>query len=134
MKNMIAMVTIVVRDYDEAINFYTQKMGFVLLEDTPMEHGKRWVRVSPGDQHQSHLLLAKAKNVQETMAIGNQTGGRVGFFLHTDDFTTLYENWTKQGVRLVRPPSEESFGTVAVFEDLYGNLWDVIQPTHPANH
>lgn len=128
MHNTLTMITLVVHDYDEAIDYYTRLMGFTLLEDTPMENGKRWVRVRPSDTSSCQLLLAKAKNEMEKMAVGNQTGGRVGFFMHTDDFDSLYASWLKNGIREIRPPSIEPFGKVAVFADLYGNLWDVIQP------
>lgn len=128
MHNTLTMVTVVVHDYDEAIDYYTRLMGFTLLEDTPMEQGKRWVRVQPSDMDSCQLLLARAKNDNEKNAVGNQTGGRVGFFMHTDDFDALYQNWKKNGIQEIRPPSMETYGKVAVFADLYGNLWDVIQP------
>lgn len=128
MYSKIAMFTIVVDDYDAAIAFYTNKMGFLLLEDTDMGGGKRWVRISPDSSAETAILLAKAKNERETQSIGNQTGGRVGFFLHTKDIKKVYDHLTTNEVKLVRPISHESFGTVAVFEDIYGNLWDIIQP------
>lgn len=128
MYSKIAMFTIVVDDYDAAIAFYTNKMGFILLEDTDMGGGKRWVRISPDSSAETAILLAKAKNERETQSIGNQTGGRVGFFLHTKDIKKVYDHLTTNEVKLVRPISHELFGTVAVFEDIYGNLWDIIQP------
>lgn len=128
MYSKIAMFTIVVNDYDEAIRFYTERMGFVLLEDTVMDHGKRWVRVSPNPAAETAILLAKAKNDREKLSIGNQTGGRVGFFLHTQDIHKVYQHLTDHHVKPVRPLTKEEFGMVAVFEDDYGNLWDIIQP------
>lgn len=128
MHQRIASVTLVVNDYDEAIEFYTQKLNFELLEDTPMGDGKRWVRIAPRGATESGLLLAKAKNDEQLSRVGNQTGGRVGFFLFTDDFWREYNRMVEHQVQFVRPPSEEAFGTVAVFEDLYGNLWDFIEP------
>jgi catechol 2,3-dioxygenase-like lactoylglutathione lyase family enzyme len=117
---------LVVKDYDEAIAFYTQKLGFKLLEDTPLSETKRWVVVSPSDESCA-LLLAKAANDRQLEAVGNQTGGRVFLFLYTDDFWSDYHRMVAQDIRIVRAPSEEPFGTVCVFEDLYGNLWDFIQ-------
>ncbi len=121
------MLAIVVREYDEAIDFYVNKLGFELLEDTPQSATKRWVRVAPKGA-QTGLLLAKAANDEQLTAIGNQTGGRVFLFLHTDDFERDYARLQQQGIRIVRERSEEPYGTVAVFADLYGNLWDLIQP------
>jgi catechol 2,3-dioxygenase-like lactoylglutathione lyase family enzyme len=126
----VVLFTIVVRDYDEAIDFYTNKLGFILLEDTAMDAGKRWVRVSPAGDNECGILLAKAKNEEEISRIGNQTGGRVGFFLHTNDFWGDYHRLAQQGVTFVRPPSQEAYGTVTVFRDLYGNLWDLIEPAN----
>ena len=123
----LAQIAIVVRDYDEAIHFYTRKLKFDLLEDTPLTDIKRWVRVAPKGS-QCGLLLAKAANEEQAGRIGNQTGGRVFLFLHTDDFKRDYENLLANDVQIVREPTEESWGTVAVFADLYGNLWDLIQP------
>lgn len=128
MYSKVAMFTIVVDDYDAAIAFYTNKMGFILLEDTDMGGGKRWVRISPDSSAETAILLAKAKNEREIQSIGNQTGGRVGFFLHTKDIKKVYDHLTTNEVKLVRPISHEVFGIVAVFEDVYGNLWDIIQP------
>lgn len=128
MYSKIAMFTIVVNDYDEAIRFYTERMGFVLLEDTAMDYGKRWVRVSPNPAAETAILLAKAKNDREKQSIGNQTGGRVGFFLHTQDIQKVYQYLTENQVKMVRTLTKEDYGIVAVFEDMYGNLWDIIQP------
>lgn len=128
MTQKIANISILVRDYDEAIAFYTQKLGFTLIEDTQLSESKRWVIVAPVGATESRLLLAKAKNDTQRQYIGNQTGGRVFLFLHTDDFWRDYKNMIAQGVKFVREPSEEVYGTVAVFEDLYGNLWDFVEP------
>jgi|SRR3569833_564683 len=127
MKQHLAHITIVVNDYDEAIRFYTDKLQFDLVEDTHLELDKRWALVAPKDRHECCLLLAKAVNEEQRSRVGNQTGGRVFLFLHTDDFWRDYNNFIERGVHFVRPPSEESYGTVAVFEDLYGNLWDLIE-------
>lgn len=130
MNRTIFLIAIVVRDYDEAIAFYTQKLGFTLVEDTYQpEQDKRWVVVAPGGSEGSgtNILLARATKPEQERAIGNQTGGRVFLFLGTDDFHRDYERMTAAGVKLVRPPRDEPYGTVAVFEDLYGNLWDLVQ-------
>lgn len=128
MKQQITQLTLVVRDYDEAIAFYTQKLGFDLLEDTQMSETKRWVRVAPKGST-TGLLLAKAATPQQEKSIGNQTGGRVFLFLHTDDIDSDYRNLKSEDIKIVREISMESFGKVCVFEDLYGNLWDLIEPT-----
>lgn len=128
MKQSIALLALVVRDYDEAITFYTQKLGFLLLEDTMLTETKRWVRVSPPGSGQCSLLLARAVGSDQQHAIGNQTGGRVFLFLHTDDFHRDYQSMLSKGIRFVRPPQKVDYGMVAVFEDLYGNLWDLIEP------
>ena len=128
MKQKLANLSLVVRDYDEAISFYTKILNFDLVEDTGMSETKRWVIVRPKGSKGCGLLLAKAKNKEEISIIGNQTGGRVFLFLHTDDFDRDYENLIEHKVRIVRDRSDEPYGTVAVFEDLYGNLWDLIQP------
>jgi len=128
MKQRIALVAIVVGDYDEAIAWYTQKLGFTLVEDTPMTPGKRWVVVKPAGDAGTALLLAKAANESQKEAIGRQTGGRVFLFLHTDDFRRDHAIYKKRGVSFVEGPREESYGTVAVFTDLYGNRWDLIEP------
>ena len=128
MTQKIAHVALVVRDYDEAITFYTQSLGFHLIEDTDLGNGKRWVLVSPPGSEGTHLLLAKAVNPEQASRIGNQTGGRVFLFLYTDDFWRDYRDFAARGVKFVRPPNEETYGTVAVFEDLHGNKWDLLQP------
>ena len=128
MQQQIVQLTLVVKDYDEAIDFYTEKLHFDLLEDTKLSETKRWVRVAPKGSGSCGLLLAKAATEEQAAAIGNQTGGRVALFLHTDDLERDYQNLLQQGVAIVRPPSEEVFGKVLVFADLYGNLWDLIQP------
>jgi catechol 2,3-dioxygenase-like lactoylglutathione lyase family enzyme len=128
MKQSIAHVALVVRDYDEAIEFYTQKLRFTLVEDTYQpEQDKRWVVVAPPGSSGTTLLLARASKPEQEAFIGNQTGGRVFLFLNTDDFWRDYNEMVSRGVRFVREPKEEAYGTVAVFEDLYGNLWDLLQ-------
>ena len=128
MKQFIAHIALVVKDYDEAIAFYTQKLGFTLKEDTVLSATKRWVLVTPpGDGHCS-LLLAKAAKPEQELAIGNQTGGRVFLFLFTDNFQRDYHAMLGKGIEFVRPPAVEEYGTVAVFKDLYGTLWDLIEP------
>jgi catechol 2,3-dioxygenase-like lactoylglutathione lyase family enzyme len=125
----IAQIAIVVRDYNEAIQYYTTVLNFELIEDTKLSEEKRWVVVQPkGSNNGCKLLLAKAATPIQEQAIGNQTGGRVFLFLHTDDFDRDYHDYTSKGVTFVRPPIVESYGKVAVFKDLYGNLWDLIQP------
>ncbi|MBE7172130.1 MAG: VOC family protein [Williamsia sp.] len=128
MMQQLAQIAIVVRDYDEAIAFYTQKLQFTLLEDTVLSETKRWVRVAPKGSAGCGLLLAKAANGEQESRIGNQTGGRVFLFLHTDNFQLDFQRLVEQQVKIVRPPSVERYGTVAVFEDLYGNLWDLVEP------
>ena len=129
MKQALALVTLVVRDYDEAIAFYTGTLGFELVcdEDRPAEN-KRWVVVAPPGATESRLLLARASHEDQAARIGNQTGGRVGFFLYTDDFQRDYDAYRARGVEFVREPKTEDYGTVAVFRDLYGNLWDLLEP------
>jgi catechol 2,3-dioxygenase-like lactoylglutathione lyase family enzyme len=125
----IAQIAIVVRDYNEAIQYYTTVLNFELIEDTKLSEEKRWVVVQPkGSNNGCKLLLAKAATPIQEQAIGNQTGGRVFLFLYTDDFDRDYHDYTSKGVTFVRPPIVESYGKVAVFKDLYGNLWDLIQP------
>ena len=132
MKQSIGLVSLVVREYDEAIAFFVGVLGFTLVEDTLVpEQSKRWVVVAPPGSTESRLLLARASTPEQAAHIGNQTGGRVCLFLHTDSFARDYQNYKSKGVRFVREPKEESYGTVAVFEDLYGNLWDLIQPKAP---
>jgi catechol 2,3-dioxygenase-like lactoylglutathione lyase family enzyme len=124
----IAHIALVVGDYDEAIDYYTRVLGFKLLEDTPREPGKRWVLVAPPGGRGTSLLLARAANPEQTSRIGNQTGGRVFLFLHTDDFERDYAAYSTRGVRFIETPRRENYGSVVVFEDLYGNRWDLIQP------
>ncbi|GAA3389640.1 VOC family protein [Streptomyces roseoviridis] len=127
--SILALVTLVVRDYDEAVDFYTRALGFELVEDTDRGDGSRWVVVRPrGAGQGTGLLLARAKNEAEAAAVGAQTGGRVGFFLHTDDFGRDHARMTAAGVRFLEEPRHEPYGSVAVFEDLYGNRWDLLQP------
>jgi catechol 2,3-dioxygenase-like lactoylglutathione lyase family enzyme len=127
MQQNLAHIAIVVRDYDEAIDWYTRVLGFELIEDTLLTPGKRWVLVKPRGSHAS-LLLAKAANPEQSSRIGNQTGGRVFLFLHTDNFERDYANYTAGGVKFVeQQPRREAYGTVIVFEDLYGNRWDLIE-------
>jgi catechol 2,3-dioxygenase-like lactoylglutathione lyase family enzyme len=129
MSQYIAQIAIVVRDYNEAIQYYTTVLNFELIEDTKLSEEKRWVVVQPkGSNNGCKLLLAKAATPIQEQAIGNQTGGRVFLFLYTDDFDRDYHDYTSKGVTFVRPPIVESYGKVAVFKDLYGNLWDLIQP------
>lgn len=127
MTQKIIHLTLVVKDYDEAIDFYTKKLDFDLLENTTMSETKRWVLVAPKGTQGCTLLLAKAANTEQLQAVGNQTGGRVFLFLETDDFWRDFNNYTAKGVNFVREPIEEVYGTVAVFADLYGNTWDLIQ-------
>jgi catechol 2,3-dioxygenase-like lactoylglutathione lyase family enzyme len=128
MKQHIAQMAILVKDYDEAIRFYTQKLGFILIEDSLLSEEKRWVLVAPPGSTEFALLLARADNERQENNIGNQSGGRVFLFLHTDDFWRDYDQYKQNGVLFVREPVKEEYGTVAVFEDLYGNLWDLIEP------
>jgi catechol 2,3-dioxygenase-like lactoylglutathione lyase family enzyme len=128
MKQSIGYVALVVRDYDEAIDFYVNTLGFTLVEDSYIEaQYKRWVLVAPPGSTESRLLLARAVGEEQSSRVGNQTGGRVFLFLHTDDFWRDFSLYSKRGVVFVREPKEESYGTVAVFQDLYGNLWDLLQ-------
>jgi catechol 2,3-dioxygenase-like lactoylglutathione lyase family enzyme len=128
MKQFIAHLALVVNDYDEAIEFYTQKLGFSLIEDTQLTESKRWVLVAPPGSKECSLLLAKAVSLEQINAIGNQTGGRVFLFLYTDDFNRDYKNMLGKGIHFIREPATDLYGTVAVFEDLYGNYWDLIEP------
>jgi catechol 2,3-dioxygenase-like lactoylglutathione lyase family enzyme len=123
----LAQFTLVVRDYDEAIRWYTDVLGFVLLEDTPLDGGKRWVRVAPRADAETALLLARAASPDQAARVGDQTGGRVFLFLDTDDFARDHARLVAHGVRIVRGPVVEPYGTVAVFEDLYGNRWDLVE-------
>ena len=128
MQQRIGHIALVVKDYDEAIQFYTQQLGFELVEDTILSATKRWVLVAPKGSNHCSLLLAKADNEEQLSRVGNQTGGRVFLFLYTDDFQRDYQRLLANNVRFVREPKVEVYGTVAVFEDLYGNLWDLIEP------
>lgn len=128
MKQTIATVTLVVRDYDEAIAFYRGKLGFELVADTDMGGGKRWVVVSPPGGNGARLLLAQASGDEQLAVVGNQAGGRVAFFLETDDFERDFKAFTAAGVRFLEAPRHEAYGSVAVFEDLYGTKWDLIEP------
>lgn len=125
----LALIALVVRDYDEAIAYFTQKIGFRLIEDTQLSETKRWVRI--GLDGGAEVLLARAVGAEQEAAIGNQHGGRVGFFLNTDNFEREYQRLLAAGVEFVRPPKQEPYGVVAVFRDLYGNLWDLIEPSAP---
>ena len=128
MRQSLALVSLVVRDYDEAIAFFVGTLGFALVEDTYVpEQDKRWVVVAPPGGGGARLLLARATTAEQESRIGDQTGGRVFLFLHTDDFARDYEAYKAKGVRFVREPRREPYGTVAVFEDLYGNRWDLLQ-------
>jgi len=124
--NRLGLVTYVAREYDEAIGFFVGKLGFTLVEDTDMGGGKRWVVVSAGEG--ASLLIARADGDQQVASVGNQTGGRVGFFLQTDNFDRDFAEWKARGVKFHEQPRREVYGTVAVFEDVYGNTWDLIQP------
>jgi catechol 2,3-dioxygenase-like lactoylglutathione lyase family enzyme len=127
MSRHLALLSLLVRDYDEAIAFYVGKLGFELVEDSELGAGKRWVVVSPGPGG-SRFLLAKASDAQQAALIGGQGGGRVWLFLHTDDFEGDHARMTAAGVRFLEEPRHEAYGSVAVFEDLYGNRWDLLQP------
>lgn len=133
MPRRIAHISLLVRDYDEAITFFTQSLGFTVIEDTPSKdragNDKRWVVVAPPGSLGTSLVLARGSNEEETSRIGNQTGGRVFLFLDTDDFWRDYHAMTAKGVRFVREPKQEHYGLVAVFEDLYGNQWDLLERT-----
>lgn len=127
MKQHIGAISLVVDDYDEAIDFYTGKLDFELVEDTPLGPGKRWVLLAPPGSGETRLLLAKAAGPAQSARIGDQTGGRVFLFLHTDDFRRDYLKMQSRGVEFCETPREETYGTVAVFKDLYGNKWDLIE-------
>ncbi|PAW90259.1 MAG: glyoxalase [Pedosphaera sp. Tous-C6FEB] len=128
----LGQIALVVREYDEAIAFYVGKLGFTLVEDTFIpDQEKRWVVIAPPGSAESRLLLARAANEEQASRIGNQTGGRVFLFLFTDDFWRDFRDYKAKGIVFVREPKEESYGTVAVFRDLYGNLWDLLQPKAP---
>ncbi len=128
MQRSLGLVSLVVNDYDEALAFYVGKLGFRLVEDRHVpEQLKRWVVVTPGGVGGANLLLARASSEVQTQRIGNQTGGRVFLFLYTDNFQRDYDQYRAAGIEFVRPPAEQPYGTVAVFKDLYGNLWDLVQ-------
>jgi catechol 2,3-dioxygenase-like lactoylglutathione lyase family enzyme len=127
MSRYIAHIALIVKDYDEAIEFYTQKLKFIIIEDSILSETKRWVLIAPDKHAQCFILLAKAVNDEQKQAVGNQSGKRVFLFLNTDDFWGDYHQMLQRGINFLRAPSEEDYGTVAVFEDLYGNLWDLIQ-------
>lgn len=134
MKQTIGYVTVVVEDYDEAITFYVDTLGFCLIEDTFIAaQNKRWVLVAPSGSTETKLLLARAVGTEQSSRIGNQTGGRAFLFLHTDDFWRDFNAYTRKGVIFVRQPVKESYGTVAGFQDLYGNLWDLLQLEQPSD-
>ena len=125
----LVQISLVVNDYDEAINYYTQKLNFQLMEDTALSAQKRWVVIQPkGAQNSCTLLLAKAATDEQRLHIGNQTGGRVFLFLHTDNIVRDFTDYTNKGVEFLRPIQEEAYGRVTVFKDMYGNLWDLIEP------
>jgi len=130
MQQHIAHLTLVVKDYDEAIAFYTRQLSFTLVEDTVLSDAKRWVRVAPPGSNGCCLLLAKAADEAQESRIGNQTGGRVFLFLYTDDLERDYRQMKEKGVTFVREPVTEVYGKVAVFQDLYGNLWDLLEPVN----
>jgi catechol 2,3-dioxygenase-like lactoylglutathione lyase family enzyme len=128
MPQILGHVTLLVRNYDEALSFFTGALGFRVAEDTPLGEGKRWLIVSPPGSAGTSLLLAEAANAEQAAHIGNQTGGRVFLFLHTDDFWRDFRRMSSRNVKFLEAPREESYGTVAVFEDLYGNKWDLLEP------
>jgi catechol 2,3-dioxygenase-like lactoylglutathione lyase family enzyme len=127
MNQKLAHIALIVRDYDEAINFYVNKLNFNLIEDTQLTEDKRWVLIEPKGTNNCNLLLAKAVNDEQKSRIGNQTGGRVFLFLNTDDFERDYSNLINNDIKIIREPKVEPYGKVCVFEDLYGNLWDLIE-------
>ena len=127
MNQTLVHIALIVRDYDEAINFYVNKLNFNLIEDTKLTEDKRWVLIAPKGSNNCNLLLAKAANDEQKSRIGNQTGGRVFLFLNTDDFERDYSNLLNNDINLIREPKVEPYGKVCVFEDLYGNLWDLIE-------
>lgn len=133
MNQRLAHIALVVRDYDEAIEYYVKKLNFELVEDTQLSPAKRWVRIKPKGEGNCGLLLAKAVNEEQSARIGNQAGGRVFLFLHTENFERDYQNLIDHKIEIIRPKSVEEYGTVAVFRDLYGNLWDLIQPASKLN-
>jgi len=134
MNRSLALTALLVRDYDEAISYYVDKLGFELAEDNVIAtEAKRWVVIAPPGARESRLLLARAVGDEQLSRVGNQTAGRVFLFLYTDDFWRDYEAYRERGVKFVREPRQESYGMVAVFADLYGNLWDLIQPSEASS-
>ena len=130
MKQSLGLVSLVVQDYDEALAFFVGKLDFELVEDKPIpEQNKRWVVVKPPGSNGCCLLLARASTIEQTSRVGNQTGGRVFLFLYTDDFSRDYNRLRSRGIKFIREPKEEVYGTVAVFKDIYGNQWDLLQPS-----
>jgi catechol 2,3-dioxygenase-like lactoylglutathione lyase family enzyme len=129
MPQQVSLTALLVHDYDDAIDFYVRKLGFELREDKQLSPAKRWVVVAPPGG-ECGLLLARAVEPRQANAVGNQSGGRVGFFLHTDDFESDFDSYRKNGVHFLETPREESYGKVAVFEDLYGNKWDLLEPAN----
>ena len=127
-RRSLATVAVVVRDYEEAIAWYTEKLGFALEEDSDLGEGKRWVTAAPASGTGARLLLARASGAEQSSRIGNQTGGRVFLFLETDDFQRDHQAMIARGVTFLEEPRAEAYGTVAVFSDLYGNLWDLLEP------
>jgi catechol 2,3-dioxygenase-like lactoylglutathione lyase family enzyme len=127
MKQHLGAVTLLVREYDEAIGWFSEKLGFILVEDTPLGPSKRWVIMAPVASTETRLLLARAEGREQAAQIGKQAGGRVAFFLHTDDFRRDHARMLARGVEFLEAPRHESYGTVAVFRDLYGNTWDLIE-------
>ena len=134
MTQQLAHISLLVNDYDQAIAYYTQKLRFTLIEDTPLSDTKRWVLIAPPGSRQTTLLLAKSANDLQQTRVGNQTGGRVFLFLYTDDIQRDLQNMREQEIKIVREPKQESYGTVLVFEDLYGNLWDLIEQANTVQH
>ena len=128
MKQHLAQIALVVKEYDEAIEFYTKKLNFILVEDTVLSDTKRWVIIAPQGTNGCKLLLAKADGAEQQSRVGNQTGGRVFLFLYTDNFERDYKGMQEKNIEFTRTPVKEKWGTVAVFKDLYGNLWDLIEP------
>jgi catechol 2,3-dioxygenase-like lactoylglutathione lyase family enzyme len=131
MSRALAHVTLLVREYDEAIRFFTERLGFRLLEDTALGEGKRWILVSPSQEPSACLLLARASTPEQLSCVGRQAGDRVFLFLHTDNFNRDHARMRASGVRFLEDPREEAYGTLAVFEDLYGNKWDLLEPRDP---
>jgi lactoylglutathione lyase len=129
MRQSLATVTLLVHDYDEALAFFTEALAFRVMEDTPLPGGKRWVVIALPGSRGAGLLLARAATPEQLKSVGNQAGGRVFLFLHTDDFWRDYRSMQAANVKFLEAPRQESYGTVAVFEDLYGNKWDLLQPT-----